>query len=87
MARFLKGEGPRPAIPENYFDRVTENALEALTSRTTEIADYNEVVMGAVPMQSWRGYTLRLFANWISGIAAEKPRRRMPRMTALHRTA
>ena len=86
MARFLKGEGPRPTIPENYFDRVTENALQALAGRKAEIAEYNEVVMGAVPLQSWRGYTLRLFANWIAGIAAEKPRRRTARMAPVHRS-
>ena len=66
MARFLKGEGARPAVPENYFDRVTENALQALAGRERQISDYNEVVTGAVPLQSWRSYTLRLFANWIA---------------------
>ena len=82
VGRFLRGEGPRPAIPENYFDRVTENALQALGAREARFADYNDVVLGAVPLQSWRSYTLKLFANWISAIAAEKPRRRSTRSTA-----
>lgn len=86
MAQFLKGEGARPQIPENYFDRVTENALLALTGRSAQIADYMEVVTGAVPLQSWRGTTLRLFANWIASIAAEKPRRRIARTAAAHRS-
>jgi homoserine O-succinyltransferase/O-acetyltransferase len=77
--RFLRGEGPRPAIPENYFDRVTENALQALSTREARITDYSEIVLGAVPLQSWRSYTLKLFANWIAAIAAEKPRRRTAR--------
>jgi hypothetical protein len=86
MARFLKGEGARPSIPENYFDRVTENALQALAGREAQIADYDEVVTGAVPLQSWRGTTLKLFANWIASIAAEKPRRRTVRAAAAHRS-
>jgi homoserine O-succinyltransferase len=87
MARFLKGEGARPIIPENYFDRVTENALQALSGREAQISDYNEVVMGAVPLQSWRSYSLRLFANWIASIASEKPRRRAARAAPVHRSA
>jgi homoserine O-succinyltransferase len=79
VGRFLRGEGPRPAIPENYFDRVTENALQALSTREARITDYSEIVLGAVPLQSWRSYTLKLFANWIAAIAAEKPRRRTAR--------
>lgn len=87
MARFLKGEGPRPGIPENYFDRVTENALQALDGRDSGIDDYNEVVMAAVPLQSWRVNALRLYANWITGIAAEKTRQRSPRPVPLRRLA
>jgi homoserine O-succinyltransferase len=87
MARFLKGEGARPTIPENYFDRVTENALQALASREAQLSDYSEVVTGAVPLQSWRSYTLRLFANWIASIASEKPRRRPARAAPAHRSA
>jgi homoserine O-succinyltransferase len=81
VGRFLRGEGPRPAIPENYFDRVTENALQALAAREAPLGDYSQIVLGAVPLQSWRSYTLKLFANWIAAIAAEKPRRRSARST------
>ncbi len=87
VGRFLKGESARPVIPENYFDRVTENALQALASREARIEDYNEVVMGAVPLQSWHSYTLRLFANWIAAIAAEQPRRRATRAASAHKSA
>lgn len=79
VGRFLRGEGARPAIPENYFDRVTENALQALAARQAPLSDYSQIVLGAVPLQSWRSYTLKLFANWIAAIAAEKPRRRSAR--------
>ena len=71
-----KARAPRPAIPENYFDRVTENALQALARPGGEdLADYNDVVMAAVPLQSWRSHALKLFANWLAAIAAEKTRR------------
>ena len=87
VAKFLRGEAVRPAIPENYFDRVTENALQMLAGRDARIAEYNEIVISAVPLQSWRSYTLRLFANWIAGIAAEKSRRRASRAASMRRTA
>lgn len=87
VGRFLDGKEPRPGIPENYFDRVTENALQALGARDASIADYNEVVTAAVPLQSWRSYTLRLFANWIAGIAIDKPRRRAGRAAASQQKA
>ncbi len=87
VGRFLRGEGVRPTIPENYFDRVTENALSGAGRPRRPAGRYNEVVMGAVPLQSWRSYTLRLFANWIAAIAAEKPRRRAPRAGSIHKSA
>ncbi|HXS07887.1 MAG TPA: homoserine O-succinyltransferase [Rhizomicrobium sp.] len=82
VGRFLRSEGPRPVIPENYFDRVTENALQGLAARDARIGEYHDIIMSAVPLQSWRSYTLKLFANWIAGIAAEKPRRRAPKSAA-----
>jgi homoserine O-succinyltransferase len=87
LARALKGEGAPPDIPENYFDRVTENALQVLSSRQARIEDYNDVVMAAVPLQTWRIHALRLYANWIAAIAAEKSRRRAARPAGLRRLA
>jgi homoserine O-succinyltransferase/O-acetyltransferase len=81
MGRFLRGEGERPAIPENYFDQVTEQCLAELAADgTDQLEPYNAVVMGALPLTSWRSHTLKLFGNWLAGIAAEKMRRtaRMP---------
>jgi len=86
VARFLKGEAARPAIPDNNVARATENALQSLAGREAQISDYSEVVTGAMPLQSWRGSALRLFANWITSIAAEKPRRRTARMAPVHRS-
>jgi len=69
-------------VRRKHRSALRENALQALAARDVRIGDYNEVVFGAVPLQSWRSYTLKLFANWIGAIAAEKPRRRTPRPAA-----
>ena len=80
MGRFLRGEiAERPAAPENYFDRATENALAGLDAETThpgDLARYSAVVSGALPLQSWRSHTLKLFGNWLGLIAAQKLRHR-----------
>ena len=80
IGRFLRGEiAERPAVPENYFDRATENALAGLDAKASgpdDLARYSGVVLGALPLQSWRGHTLKLFGNWLALIAAEKVRRR-----------
>ncbi|HWC64208.1 MAG TPA: homoserine O-succinyltransferase, partial [Rhizomicrobium sp.] len=76
--RFLRGERENPpAIPENYFDRATEMALEAFAGsrQTDDLARYTKIVSGALPLQSWRGHTIKLFGNWLALIAAEKNRR------------
>ncbi|HTC83137.1 MAG TPA: homoserine O-succinyltransferase [Rhizomicrobium sp.] len=76
LGRHLRGEGERPAVPEQYFDRVTEVRLAELDSHAPgDLSRYTSVVMGAVPFASWRSHTVRLFANWLAGIAAEKIRR------------
>ncbi len=81
MGRFLRGESAdRPAVPENYFDRATENALAGLDAQTSgpdDLARYTGVVSGALPLQSWRIHTLKFFSNWLALIAAEKHRRRV----------
>jgi len=78
MGRFLHGEiAERPELPENYFDRSTENAIAGLDAQAVgDLALYTSVVSGALPLQSWRGHTLKLFGNWLALIAAEKLRRR-----------
>jgi homoserine O-succinyltransferase len=79
MGRFLHGESPeRPAIPVQYFDRATETTLELLVGDAhgpADLARYTRVVSGALPLQSWRSHTIKLFGNWLALIAAEKSRR------------
>jgi homoserine O-succinyltransferase len=79
MGRFLRGESAeRPAIPEQYFDRATENALAILDAGAEgpdDVARYSGIISGALPLQSWRGHTVKLFGNWLALIAAEKMRR------------
>ncbi len=81
MGRFLRGEVERPWVPENYFDRATENTLAELDAQAKgpeDLMRYNEVVMSALPLHSWHGHTTKLFGNWLASIAAEKLRRRAP---------
>lgn len=83
LGRFVRGEGEEPAVPENYFDRVTEDRLAELAAATPDnLSLYTELVTGAVPLSSWRGATVRLFGNWLAGIGAEKIRRAANRPAA-----
>ena len=77
MDLFLSGKiAPAPAIPENYFDRATENRLaEAGTGDSAALARATEIIAGALTLQSWRLHTGRLFANWLTLVAAAKARR------------
>jgi homoserine O-succinyltransferase len=85
MGRFLNGEAPTPpVIPENYFDRATEEKLRAAGS---DIAAHSAIVSGAIPLQAWRGNTVRLFANWLTLVAAAKARRSASRAVHTRRRA
>jgi homoserine O-succinyltransferase len=79
IGRFLHGESPeRPAVPEQYFDRATENTLALLNDDAHGPADlprYTRIISAALPLQSWRGHTIKLYSNWLALIAAEKLRR------------
>jgi homoserine O-succinyltransferase len=76
VVRFLDGEGEHPRPPENYFDRLTEDRLlELAAEKVRDLSRYNAVVMGAMPLVSWQGHTVKLFANWLAAVAAEKARR------------
>jgi homoserine O-succinyltransferase len=76
MGRFLRGESETmPRVPENYFDRATEDALAAVVlDDSAAIARIQAIVMAAVPLVSWRAHTLRLFSNWLGLVAARKAR-------------
>jgi homoserine O-succinyltransferase len=74
MSRFLDGETEkRPAVPEHYFDRATEDRLADL-ARTSSLSRYQEVILGALPRQIWRANTVRLIGNWLMLVAAAKSR-------------
>jgi len=73
LERFHAGHLPAaPAIPENYFDRATEDRL---SEAGTDLASIHEIVTGALTLQSWRLHTGRLFSNWLTLVAAAKARR------------
>jgi homoserine O-succinyltransferase/O-acetyltransferase len=86
VAAALRGEAEHPAIPENYFDRMTENRLQELAG-SGDLDRYTAVVGGALPFLSWRGHTVKLFANWLGAIAAEKARLAAGRAPAIRRRA
>jgi homoserine O-succinyltransferase len=79
--RFLRGEDDeRPAMPENYFDRATEDTLHELAGHAVDpsiLPRYAEVVKSAIPLYTWHNATVRLFANWLTLVAVEKTRRVM----------
>jgi homoserine O-succinyltransferase len=73
LERFHGGEwSSPPTVPENYFDRATENRLNEAGA---DLARASEIVSEALPLQSWRLHTGRLFANWLTLVAAAKTRR------------
>ena len=87
MGRFLKGEQvAAPAIPENYFDRATEDRLDAILP-AGDLAQYARIVGAALPLGQWRGNTVRLFANWLTLVAAAKARKLSSRAVHTRRRA
>lgn len=76
VARALQGEAEFPSVPDNLFDRLTEDRLRQLGGEgATDLAAYRRLVTEAVPFVSWRGQTVKIFANWLVEILAEKARR------------
>lgn len=87
MGRLLRGEtAERPALPENYFDRATEDQLAAMGGET-DIARFNDIITGALPRQMWRSNTIKLFGNWLTLVAAAKARRASSRTVHTRRRA
>src|ERR1700761_8376669 len=89
MGRFLRGETEeQPSIPENYFDRATEDRLmEAQRQNASDLARFVEIVGTALPLKAWRANTVRLFANWLTLIAAAKARKLASRTVHTRRRA
>lgn len=77
LTHFLKRETDEaPMVPENYFDRATEGRLEELWSGEERDPErFSEIVSAALPLQTWRANTVRLFANWLTLVAAAKARK------------
>ena len=89
MARFLSGETDEcPQVPENYFDRATEGQLAELQDRNeSNLGAYSDIVTSALPVQAWRANGVRLFANWLTLIAAAKARKIASRTVHTRRRA
>jgi homoserine O-succinyltransferase len=91
LSCFLRGEtGERPAMPQQYFDRATEHQLADIAGESdgeTNLARYQDIVVGALPRQVWRANTVRLFGNWLTLVAAAKVRREASRGVHTRRRA
>ena len=89
LTRFLRGEVTEvPGIPENYFDRATEDRLFEIRPRSeADLARCQEVVADALPRQAWRSNTVKLFGNWLTLVAASKARRVASRSVHTRRRA
>ena len=72
-----------PAVPENYFDRATEDQLAEIGAQDQA----REIVADALTLQSWRLHTVRLFGNWLTLVAAAKARRMASRMVHTRKRA
>ena len=85
MGRFARREmAEAPIMPENYFDRATEDRLAAAGHDLTALG---EIVAGALPRSQWRGATVRFFANWLTLVAAAKARRAASRTVQTRKRA
>lgn len=81
---FLRGEiAAPPAVPENYFDRATEDQLAEIGAQDGA----TQAVAGALPLQSWKLHTVRLFSNWLTLVAAAKARRMASRVVHTRKRA
>jgi len=89
MTRFLRGEtDEKPGIPENYFDRATEDRLSEIGAGSeVDLARCQGIVAGALPRQTWRANTVRLFANWLTLVASAKARKANSRTVQTRRRA
>ena len=89
MGQYLRGETSEvPRIPENYFDRATESQLEELTgTREADLERYSGIVTAALPLKAWHANTVRLFANWLTLVAAAKARKLASRTIHTRRRA
>ena len=81
---FQRGElAAPPSVPENYFDRATEDQLV----ETGAADSAREIVGGALTMPSWKLHTVRLFGNWLTLVAAAKARRMASRVVHTRKRA
>jgi homoserine O-succinyltransferase len=89
MDRFLHGKrDERPRVPENYFDRATEDQLMEMDAQPpADPARYGQIVTDALPLKAWHQNTVRLFANWLTLIAATKSRKLASRSVHTRRRA
>lgn len=85
MERFLAGETRhRPRLPEQYFDRATEDRLVQIED---DLEAYRAVLLNALPRQVWHPHAARLLGNWLTLVAAAKARRLVTKSVPTRRRA
>lgn len=89
VRRFLAGERKDyPEMPEGYFDKGAADAM--LAFRMLALRERNLDLLSCFPATArpqpapWRDAAVRLYANWLSHIAAEAHRVRSRRVRAAH---
>jgi homoserine O-succinyltransferase len=87
MGCFLAGKtSERPSMPEQYFDRATEDRLAEIDDKSG-LTPYQQVVLNALPRQVWHPHTVRLIGNWLMLVAAAKARRTASKAVPVRRRA
>ena len=87
LERFLAGETKeRPSIPQNYFDRATEDRL-ATVRGNAGLSAHQAVLANALPRQVWHPHMVRLIGNWLTLVAAAKARQTATRAVRTRRRA
>jgi len=84
VGRFLKGERDRyPAMPQHYFDAVTEAALAAFRQRAER--QRSEELLADIPVPAnpalaanWQPFAVTIYRNWLSILSAQKQQHQRP---------
>jgi homoserine O-succinyltransferase/O-acetyltransferase len=86
---FLSGAADAPpTVPENYFDRATEDQLSEIGAPDqAALGRAPEIVAAALTLQTWKLHTSRLFGNWLTLVAAAKSRRMASRLVHTRKRA
>jgi homoserine O-succinyltransferase len=91
FARFVRGEQDAPPeCPQGYFDRQTEQALQAFAlsargdRRPERLDSVVELLNAFKPTAAWRRNSVRLYRNWLALIGAPRSHGESPDAVGLY---